>query len=100
MALSRASLQASVLGRAHSDTMQHGRSHQEESNMTTRTFVDTLGRVVQISHAPQRLVSLVPSITEVLFSFGWGQRVLGITDYCTEPVTGVAGKTTIGGTKN
>jgi len=75
-------------------------SHQEESSVTTRTFVDTLGRVVRIPHAPQRLVSLVPSITEVLLSFGWGQQVLGITDYCTEPATGVAGKTTIGGTKN
>lgn len=68
--------------------------------MTTRTFVDTLGRVVRIPYAPQRLVSLVPSITEVLFSFGWGPQVVGITDYCTEPATGVAGKRTIGGTKN
>jgi len=68
--------------------------------VTTRTFVDTLGRIVQIPCEPQRLVSLVPSITEVLFSFGWGQQVLGITDYCTEPATEVSGKITIGGTKN
>jgi len=68
--------------------------------MPTRTFVDALGRAVQIPHAPQRLVSLVPSITEVLFSFGWGQQVVGITDYCTEPAAAVATKTTIGGTKN
>jgi ABC-type Fe3+-hydroxamate transport system substrate-binding protein len=45
--------------------------------MTTRTFVDALGRAVQIPHAPQRLVSLVPSITAVLFSFGRGQQVGG-----------------------
>ncbi len=68
--------------------------------MTTRMFVDTLGRAVHIPHAPQRLVSLVPSLTEVLFSFGRGARVVGITDYCTEPAAGVVGKTTIGGTKN
>src|SRR5712692_2726572 len=68
--------------------------------MTTRTFVDALGRAVQIPHAPQRLVSLVPSITEVLFSFGRGQQVVGITDYCTEPAAAVATKTKIGGTKN
>jgi ABC-type Fe3+-hydroxamate transport system substrate-binding protein len=80
--------------------MLHGLSYQEERIVTTRTFVDTLGRVVQIPYEPQRLVSLVPSITEVLFSFGWGQQVLGITDYCTEPATGVADKVTIGGTKN
>jgi ABC-type Fe3+-hydroxamate transport system substrate-binding protein len=80
--------------------MSHGPSHQEERIVTTRTFVDTLGRIVQIPDGPQRLVSLVPSITEVLFSFGWGQQVLGITDYCTEPAAEVAGKITIGGTKN
>jgi len=68
--------------------------------MSTRTFVDALGRTVQIPHAPQRLVSLVPSITEVLFSFGRGQQVVGITDYCTEPAAAVATKTKIGGTKN
>jgi len=68
--------------------------------MSTRTCVDALGRAVQIPHAPQRLVSLVPSITEVLFSFGRGQQVVGITDYCTEPAAVVATKTKIGGTKN
>jgi ABC-type Fe3+-hydroxamate transport system substrate-binding protein len=68
--------------------------------MTVRTFVDTLGRAVQIPHAPQRLVSLVPSITEVLFRFGQGPQVVGITDYCTEPAAAVATKTRVGGTKN
>jgi len=68
--------------------------------MTTRTFVDALGRAVHIPHTPQRLVSLVPSLTEVLFSFGRGAQVVGVTDYCTEPAAGVAGKTTVGGTKN
>lgn len=68
--------------------------------MTTRTFIDALGRVVHIPHVPQRLVSLVPSLTEVLFSFGRGAQVVGITDYCTEPATDVAGKTRLGGTKN
>ncbi|HEY7491211.1 MAG TPA: helical backbone metal receptor [Candidatus Tectomicrobia bacterium] len=65
-----------------------------------RTFVDSLGRTVHVSRDPQRLVSLVPSITETLFSFGRGAQVVGITDYCTEPAAGVAGKVTVGGTKN
>src|SRR5262249_41932682 len=46
------------------------------------------------------LVSLVPSLTEVLFNFGCGVQIVGITDYCTEPAAGVADKITIGGTKN
>ena len=66
----------------------------------TRTFVDTMGRSVRVPRSLQRLVSLVPSITETLFSFGWGAQIVGITDYCTEPAAGVASKTTIGGTKN
>lgn len=65
-----------------------------------RTFVDAMGRTVQIPLQPQRLVSLVPSITETLFRFGWGAQVVGITEYCTEPAAEVVHKTTIGGTKN
>lgn len=66
----------------------------------SRQFIDVLGRPVQVPRNLKRLVSLVPSITEVLFDFGRGDQVVGITDYCTEPATEVAGMTTIGGTKN
>ena len=66
----------------------------------TRRFVDAMGRTVDISPDPRRLVSLVPSLTEILFDFGWGAEVVGITDYCTEPAVEVVQKTRIGGTKN
>ena len=65
-----------------------------------RDYVDTCGRAVRVADAPCRLVSLVPSLTEILFDFGRGEQVVALTDYCTEPAAGVAGKTTIGGTKN
>lgn len=65
-----------------------------------RTVVDALGRTVRVPDDVQRIVSLVPSITETLFSFGWGPQVVGITEYCTEPAAGVVGKPRIGGTKN
>ncbi len=65
-----------------------------------RIVKDSLGRYVAIPSSPQRLVSLVPSITEVLFNFGWGREVIGITDYCTEPADEVVHKTKLGGTKN
>ena len=65
-----------------------------------RDFVDTFGRPVRVPDAPRRVVSLVPSVTEILFDFGYGDQVAALTDYCTEPAAGVAGKTTIGGTKN
>lgn len=67
---------------------------------TARTFTDTMGRTVTVPQAPQRIVSLVPSITEALFSFGWGGQVIAVTDYCTEPAGEMATKLRIGGTKN
>ncbi len=53
-----------------------------------------------MSRAPQRIVSLVPSVTETLFAFGLGTQVVGVTDYCTHPPQGVASKTRVSGTKN
>ena len=65
-----------------------------------RTFTDAMGRAVTLPRAPERIVSLVPSLTETLFAFGYGEQVVGITDYCTEPAAEVATKQRIGGTKN
>jgi ABC-type Fe3+-hydroxamate transport system substrate-binding protein len=48
----------------------------------------------------RRIVSLIPSITEILFALGAGDRVVGCTIYCTEPPEGVATKTRVGGEKN
>ncbi|HKW95375.1 MAG TPA: cobalamin-binding protein [Methylomirabilota bacterium] len=50
--------------------------------------------------APQRIVSLIPSITEILFAIGAGDRVAGCTIYCTQPPEGVATKVRVGGEKN
>ncbi len=46
------------------------------------------------------VVSLIPSIIEILFAIGAGDRVVGCTIYCTEPPEGVATKTRVGGEKN
>ncbi len=53
-----------------------------------------------VSEPPQRVVSLVPSVTESLFELGVGNRLVAITDYCVHPADQVAGVTRIGGTKN
>lgn len=50
--------------------------------------------------APQRIVSLVPSITESLFALGLGERVVGVTEWCVHPADGVAPLPKLGGTKN
>jgi len=64
----------------------------------SRTLIDwdTLG----LRAAPQRVVSLVPSVTESLFELGAGERVAGITDYCIHPAEKLAGLPRIGGPKN
>ena len=49
---------------------------------------------------PERVVSLVPSLTESLFDLGLGQRLVGVTDYCIYPAGQVARLPHLGGTKN
>lgn len=46
---------------------------------------DDLGRLVAINGTPQRIVSLAPSNTEILFALGLGDKVVGVTDYCDYP---------------
>ncbi len=48
----------------------------------------------------QRIVSLVPSLTEALFALGLGERVVGVTEWCVHPAEGVAPLPKLGGTKN
>ena len=63
-------------------------------------FLDAYKRSVTLSQVPQRIISLVPSITETVFALGAGARVVGVTAYCTHPPDGVADVTRVGGTKD
>lgn len=56
--------------------------------------------VFPISKPPQRVVSLVPSLTESFFDLGLGSYVVGITDYCTYPHDALKGLPRLGGPKN
>lgn len=47
----------------------------------------------------ERIVCLVPSLTEALFAFGVGERIVGRTRYCTQPPGAVGKIPTVGGTK-
>jgi len=51
---------------------------------------DDLGRTLDLPEHPRRVVSLVPSVTETLVAFGLGERLVGVTDWCTEPPAVVA----------
>ncbi len=51
----------------------------------TGAFTDDLGREINIDYIPQRIISLAPSNTEILFALGLGDRVVGVTEYCNYP---------------
>lgn len=59
-----------------------------------------MGRHITLPQLPQRIVSLVPSQTELLFDLGLGDRIVGLTKFCIHPKEQVKQKTIIGGTKN
>jgi ABC-type Fe3+-hydroxamate transport system substrate-binding protein len=61
---------------------------------------DDLGRPIRLAQPAARIVSLVPSLTELLFSLGCGPTVIGVTRYCVEPADAVAAIPKVGGTKN
>jgi iron complex transport system substrate-binding protein len=49
------------------------------------TFTDEVGRKVEVKGPPQRIVSVAPSVTEILFALGLGDRLVGVSSYCQFP---------------
>jgi ABC-type Fe3+-hydroxamate transport system substrate-binding protein len=60
---------------------------------------DQLGRSIEFNFPPQRIISLVPSQTELLFDLGLADRVVGITKFCIHPEVWFKSKSKVGGTK-
>jgi len=67
--------------------------------MSLRTFTDQLGNQIKIHYPPQRIISLVPSQTELMADLGLDNRIVGITKFCVHPESWFKTKTIIGGTK-
>ncbi len=59
--------------------------HTNQTGPFTRSFVDDVGHSVALRHEPRRIVSLAPSLTEILFLIGADSSVVGVTDYCDYP---------------
>ncbi|MBK5189959.1 MAG: ABC transporter substrate-binding protein [Methanosarcinales archaeon] len=49
------------------------------------TIIDDLGCSITITEKPERIISLAPSNTEILFALGLGDKVVGVTEYCNYP---------------
>ena len=60
------------------------------------TWEDSYHRSIELKEAPQRIVSISPAITEVMFLVGAQDKLVGISDFCkfppeTEKITKVGG---------
>ena len=61
---------------------------------------DDLGKEINISNfPPRRILSVVPSLSELLFDLGLKERIVGITKFCIFPNELFRSKPKIGGTK-
>ena len=64
------------------------------------TVTDARGRTLTLDTAPRRIVSLVPSQTELLADLGLDAEVVGLTRFCVHPRAWKEAKPIVGGTKN
>ncbi len=62
-------------------------------------FTDQTGATIELHQYPSRIISVVPSQTELLFDLGLDDKVIGITKFCIHPNEWFRTKTRIGGTK-
>lgn len=63
-------------------------------------YTDQIGNTIRLAQKAKRIVSLVPSQTELLYDIGLGDKVVGITKFCIHPDQWFRSKTRVGGTKN
>jgi ABC-type Fe3+-hydroxamate transport system substrate-binding protein len=64
-----------------------------------RTFYDHLNRKIELKEFPQRIVSLVPSQTELLVDLELQEKIVGVTKFCVHPKGLRKEKKIVGGTK-
>lgn len=60
---------------------------------------DQINRIIDLKKTPKRIVSLVPSQTELLVDLGLEDSIVGITKFCVHPAHIKKSKTIVGGTK-
>ena len=62
-------------------------------------YIDMMGYPVEVRSRPERIISLVPSLSLLLSDFGLGKRLVGVTKFCVHPSELRQSATVIGGTK-
>ena len=69
-------------------------------NQSLTPYRDASGTLVAVPARPTRIVSLIPSVTELLFALGLDDRIAGVTVFCTEPRDRVARMPKVGREKD
>lgn len=62
-------------------------------------YVDQINHPLELERTPERIISLVPSQSELLFHLGLDDKVVGITKFCVHPEEWFRTKARVGGTK-
>ena len=62
-------------------------------------YTDQIGNKIELKQTPKRIISIVPSQTELLFDLGLESDIVGITKFCVHPYHFKSTKTIVGGTK-
>jgi ABC-type Fe3+-hydroxamate transport system substrate-binding protein len=65
-----------------------------------KEYKDQMNQTIRLSASPRRIVSLVPSQTELLYDLGLDEEIIGITKFCIHPKEWFKSKTRVGGTKD
>jgi ABC-type Fe3+-hydroxamate transport system substrate-binding protein len=76
------------------------RNDPDAKNPAPTSMADALGTVHSPARGDVRIVSLVPSLTELLFDLGLGSRVVGRTGFCVHPRAWLKTVPKVGGTKD
>ncbi len=73
---------------------------QYYSQIYSMIFIDQLNNTIELVNYPKRIISLVPSQSELLWDLGLREELVGVTKFCIHPRQLLEVTTVIGGTKN
>src|SRR3954451_22905862 len=78
-----------MIGCSNSTTKESASNSKETKQATTQAFPVTItdgsGKKVTIKEKPKRIISVIPSNTEIAFALGLGNKIVGVSDYDTYP---------------
>ncbi len=73
--------------------------HSYYKSLDKAVYTDQIGNHIELPRLPLRIISLVPSQTELLYSLGLENELVGITRFCIHPSDKVGKVAKVGGTK-